>query len=323
MRTAVILPMDYASDEQTRFPVVYLLHGAGNDHTTYLQPSILKSVDRGHFLAVIPDGGTDWWMDSPILPTVRRETFVVQELVSYVDTHFRTIPQKEMRTIAGHSMGGQGASRIGMRHTDLFGAVGNIIGGVDIQSYTNRRDLIRLLGPSSENAERWRDYSVTTEAKRLQPSAIHFFSIVGTDDFFLESNRELHRILTNRKIAHEYTEVRGETDELSRHSRLFAYRALERILARFAELFALRRVQGSKRPEGVGCSGATTLSHAEMQRFTKVTENGRGALVATVRRQSNDTRHESCDTHHLVTCHSSLVTGAKRIASQLAATPPR
>ena len=251
VKTSIVLPVDYAEDGLSRFPVVYLLHGAGNDHTTYLQPSILNRVDRGRFLAVIPDGGTDWWMDSPILPKVKRETFIVRELVPYVDAHFRTLPQKEMRAIAGHSMGGQGASRLGMRHTDLFGTVGNIMGGVDICSCSNRKDLTRLLGPFRENAERWREYSVITEAERLPPDAIRFFSIVGTDDFFLESNRKLHRVLTERKIAHEYTEVRGETEELSRHSRLFAYRALERMLVRFAELFSSRRDTEAQRMGGV------------------------------------------------------------------------
>ncbi|MBQ6339768.1 MAG: esterase family protein, partial [Kiritimatiellae bacterium] len=85
VKVSVVTPASYAADGTARYPVVYLLHGAGNDHTTYLQPFLLDGVDKWRFIAVIPDGKHDWWMDSPLLPKVRRETFVVNELVPWVD----------------------------------------------------------------------------------------------------------------------------------------------------------------------------------------------------------------------------------------------
>ena len=238
VKVSVVTPAAYAADGISRYSVVYLLHGAGNDHTTYLQPFLMDGVDKWRFIAVIPDGKLDWWMDSPLLPKVRRETFVVNELVPWVDSKFRTLPQRQRRAVAGHSMGGQGAMRLGMRHADVFGIVGNVMGGVDICAAANRKELVRLLGPYAENEARWRSFSVLAEAERLRPGALRLFSIVGTEDFFLKPNRELHELLSKRHIAHEYTEVRGETEGMSKHTRPFAFWALGRLFERFAGCFA-------------------------------------------------------------------------------------
>ena len=238
VKVSVVTPAAYAADGISRYPVVYLLHGAGNDHTTYLQPFLLDGVDKWRFIAVVPDGKLDWWMDSPLLPKVRRETFVVNELVPWVDAEFRTLPQRQRRAVAGHSMGGQGAMRLGMRHSDVFGIVGNVMGGVDICAAASRKELVRLLGPYADNEARWRSFSVLAEAERLRPGALRIFSIVGTEDFFLKPNRDLHELLSKRHIAHEYTEVRGETEGMSKHTRPFAFWALGRLFERFAECFA-------------------------------------------------------------------------------------
>lgn len=238
VKVSVVTPASYAAGGTARYPVIYLLHGAGNDHTTYLQPFLLDGVDKWRFIAVIPEGKHDWWMDSPLLPKVRRETFVVNELVPWVDSEFRTLPQRPRRAVAGHSMGGQGAMRLGMRHADVFGIVGNVMGGVDICAATNRKELVRLLGPYADNEARWRSFSVLAEAERLRPGALRLFSIVGTEDFFLKPNRDLHELLSKRHIAHEYTEVRGETEGMSKHTRPFAFWALGRLFERFAECFA-------------------------------------------------------------------------------------
>ena len=271
VKVSVVTPAAYGADGISRYPVVYLLHGAGNDHTTYLQPFLLDGVDKWRFIAVVPDGKLDWWMDSPLLPKVRRETFVVNELVPWVDAEFRTLPQRQRRAIAGHSMGGQGAMRLGMRHADVFGIVGNVMGGVDICSTPARKDLVRLLGPYKGNEARWRSFSVLAEAERLRPGALRLFSIVGIEDFFLKPNRDLHELLSKRQIAHEYTEVRGETETMSKHTRPFAFWALGRLFERFAECFA-EEIEAPLAPgrlvkvgdEEVVCAGEeASLSHGE------------------------------------------------------------
>ena len=298
VKVSVVTPTAYGTDSKARFPVVYLLHGAGNDHTTYIQPFLLDGVDKWRFIAVVPDGKLDWWLDSPVSPNVRRETFVVNELVPWVDAEFRTLPQRQRRAVAGHSMGGQGAMRLGMRHADVFGVVGNVMGGVDICSTPARKDLVRLLGPYKGNETRWRSFSVLAEAERLPPGVLRLFSIVGTEDFFLQPNRDLHELLSKRQIAHEYTEVRGETETMSKHTRPFAFWALGRLFERFAECFAeeveaplvLGRLVKAGREEvicageeaSVSPSAVATLQHGESPSWRLVFQrlvNGRYVVM--------------------------------------------
>ena len=290
VKVSVVTPAAYGTDSKSRFPVVYLLHGAGNDHTTYIQPFLLDGVDKWRFIAVVPDGKLDWWLDSPVSPNVRRETFVVNELVPWVDAEFRTLPQRQRRAVAGHSMGGQGAMRLGMRHSDVFGIVGNVMGGVDICSTPARKDLVRLLGPYKGNEARWRSFSVLAEAERLPPGVLRLFSIVGTEDFFLQPNRDLHELLSKRQIAHEYTEVRGETEGMSKHTRPFAFWALGRLFERFAECFAeeieaplaLGRLLKVGNEEVVCAGEEASLSHGEPPSWRLVFQrlvNGRNVVM--------------------------------------------
>ena len=117
------------------FPVVYMLHGAGGNHRSMPGDGVIAGLsDRHGFIAVCPDGAvTSWWIDSPIDPTMKYETFVSKELPAYMDANYRTRAEKGGRAIMGGSMGGHGACWNGIRHRDVFGAIGNIYGGVDLR----------------------------------------------------------------------------------------------------------------------------------------------------------------------------------------------
>ena len=132
---SVILPDGYDADSTNRWPVVYILHGAGGSHRKYIDVGmgLDNLADRFQVMIVCADGGnTSWWFDSPIDPSYRYETHVFKELVPWIDAHYRTIPERGKRAIMGASMGGHGACWVGFRHKDLFGAVGLIAGGVDL-----------------------------------------------------------------------------------------------------------------------------------------------------------------------------------------------
>jgi S-formylglutathione hydrolase FrmB len=76
-------------------------------------------------IVVLPDSKTvhNGSMYSSSRTTGDFETFIAKDLVAFVDSHYRTLPNRESRGLVGHSMGGYGASRIGMRHADVFGAL--------------------------------------------------------------------------------------------------------------------------------------------------------------------------------------------------------
>ena len=232
----VVLPKGYGTGS-ARYPTVYLLHGRGNDQSTYAQEPILSLVDRHKVIAVCPFGGASWWMDSPRDPSVRYETFVVGELLPFVDRNFRTLATRRGRAIAGHSMGGHGACFIGFRHKDVFGAVGNVMGCVDLRAFPKRGDLRDLLGPLQDYPEDWERHSSVTEAAKLKNGELQLTTIVGTEDFFFSVNRSMHDILSKNGVAHVHMEVRGEDEAHSSHTRVFAYESMSFIFARFSENF--------------------------------------------------------------------------------------
>ena len=217
---SVILPDLYEGNTTNRYPVVYVLHGAGGTHRRYVDTNLglPDLADRFQVILVCADGGkTSWWFDSPIDPSFRYETHVFKELVPWIDSHYRTIPERGNRAIMGASMGGHGACWIGFRHKDIFGAAGTILGGLDLWDFPDSWDIAKRLGPRDEFPERWREHSAVAEAAKLKNGDLELVLIAGTSDFFLPPNRKMHQILSANKVAHTYIEIRGRDDKSSGH----------------------------------------------------------------------------------------------------------
>lgn len=226
---SVILPDAYETHATNRWPVIYILHGAGGTHRRYIDANLglPNLADRFQVILVCADGGkTSWWFDSPVDPSFKYETHVAKELVPWIDSHYRTITERGKRAIMGASMGGHGACWIGFRHKELFGAVGVIAGGVDIWDFPKNWEIAKRLGPRDEFPERWREHSAVTEAAKLKNGEIEIVSIIGTSDFFLAPNRKMHKILSDNKVAHFYIETRGWDDKSSGHDFSFTAVAL-------------------------------------------------------------------------------------------------
>jgi pimeloyl-ACP methyl ester carboxylesterase len=126
----VYLPPSYAKQPNRRYPVVYFLHGYGIDAARYwdimkVPAAADKDIAAGtasEMILVHPDAFTIYngsmYSSSPT--TGDWETFIAQDLVAWVDGHYRTIPDRMSRGLAGHSMGGYGTMRIGMKHPEVF-----------------------------------------------------------------------------------------------------------------------------------------------------------------------------------------------------------
>jgi enterochelin esterase-like enzyme len=128
----VFLPPSYAQDTARRYPVVYALHGysIGAEqwtHEIHVPQTIEAAFALGahEMIVVLPDSKTahNGSMYSSSVTTGDFERFISHEVVAYVDSHYRTIPERASRGLVGHSMGGYGAARIGMRHADVFGSL--------------------------------------------------------------------------------------------------------------------------------------------------------------------------------------------------------
>ena len=128
----VFLPPSYQKEKQRRYPVVYALHGysIGAEqwtHEIHVPQTIEGAFAQGvkEMMVVLPDSKTlhNGSMYSSSVTTGDFETFISHDLIAYIDTHYRTIPQRISRGLVGHSMGGYGATRIGMKHSAVFGSL--------------------------------------------------------------------------------------------------------------------------------------------------------------------------------------------------------
>ena len=229
----LILPDAYSQQSEQRFPVLYLLHGAGGSHASWRSPVVLKLADQYGFMIVCPDGGvTSWYLDSPIDPTFQYETFVAQECVAYVDAHFRTHADRNSRATCGFSMGGHGALYLAIRHPQTFGTACSISGGVDIRPFPTNWDLPTRLGDRTTHAENWETHTVINQANALKDGTLAISFECGTEDFFLQVNRALHQQFFEQKITHTYAEHPGS------HTGKYALAALQRQSAFIAAQFA-------------------------------------------------------------------------------------
>lgn len=137
---SVYLPPSYDSSPNRRFPVVYLLHGIMDTDEAWIKPwkkddpwQTLQGVMNrgvaekrfGEMIIVMPDERTNWggsfYTNSTV--TGNWEDFTVKELVNYIDGKYRTLARPSSRGIAGHSMGGYGAIKLGMKHPDVYSVV--------------------------------------------------------------------------------------------------------------------------------------------------------------------------------------------------------
>jgi S-formylglutathione hydrolase len=137
---SIYLPPTYDASPNQRYPVVYLLHGITGTDEDWTRPwkkddpwqSIQGIMNRGlaekrfgEMIIVMPDAKTNWggsfYTNSTV--TGNWEDFIVKDLVSYVDSKYRTLARPGGRGLAGHSMGGYGAVKLGMKHPEIYSVV--------------------------------------------------------------------------------------------------------------------------------------------------------------------------------------------------------
>jgi enterochelin esterase-like enzyme len=130
--TFVFLPPSYSTETTRRYPVVYALHGysIGAEQWTH-EIHVPQTIEgafaqgAGEMIVVLPDSktGHNGSMYSSSVTTGDFERFIAHDVVAYIDAHYRTIPDRTSRGLVGHSMGGYGATRIGMKHPEVFGSL--------------------------------------------------------------------------------------------------------------------------------------------------------------------------------------------------------
>lgn len=135
----VMLPAGYDPSGTTRYPVLYLLHGAlGGYMNWYTDGDVEKLAGGLPLIVVMPDGGydgsySDWYglLQGQSGPVPAWETFHTRELIPFIDSHYLTLADRGDRFIAGLSAGGGGSTHYAADNPGLFGAVGSFSGATD------------------------------------------------------------------------------------------------------------------------------------------------------------------------------------------------
>lgn len=205
VKTLVIRP---SASTKKKSPTVYILHGySGYPKRTLTQdiPALLKLSKEMKMIFVLPDGNFDsWYVDSEIQNS-KYETFVANELLNYVQSHYNSDQSKT--AIMGWSMGGHGALYIGARHQKTFKAIVSLCGVMDFTPFGNDYGVPKTLG---DNPENWKNYTVMSQIEKLKNSSQKILISCGTEDPLIAQNRQLHLKLISLNIPHIYEERPGQ-----------------------------------------------------------------------------------------------------------------
>ncbi|WP_460911616.1 alpha/beta hydrolase [Spirosoma areae] len=224
IKFSIYLPPDYYISNR-RYPVVYLLHGYGDDETSWVQfgeadrlaDTGIKSGELPPMIIVMPDGGRSFYVND-YQRKVRYEDMFVQEFIPYIDSTFRTRPQREFRAVSGLSMGGFGSLVLAMHHPDLFGACAALSAAVRTdETFMNMPDeryntaYAPVFSGPAKGEERltitWKRNSPIILARSAPESdltKVRWYLDCGDDDALTVGNSMLHLTLLDRKIPHEY-----------------------------------------------------------------------------------------------------------------------
>jgi len=217
----MLLPKKSKRD-QKNIPVLYLLHGLFGSCENWLELTNLTNYFNGKtFALVFPDCGDNWYTDSAANELDKFETFFIEEFIPKIESTHKIGGKRNKRAIAGLSMGGYGAFKFALKRPDLFIFAGSMSGAFNAPQITKnsiKREYTELL-PSimktfgAANSRTRDDNDLFKLVSRLPQSEIKKISQLyfdcGTEDVFLKANRELAKVLKERKINFEFNEVSG------------------------------------------------------------------------------------------------------------------
>ena len=242
---AIYLPSDYDYSNR-EYPVLYLLHGAGDDHTGWVQFGEVKSItDKANkngvstaMIIVMPDAQTGkkgYFND--IDQKWNYEDFFFKEFIPFIEKKYRIKSEKRYRAIAGLSMGGGGSFIYALRHPDMFSSACPLSGYMGKLSYnefyeSNKEKLKKYRREkvfnyySNHNA-----LSIIQNQTDENLKSVRWYIDCGDNDFLYEGNSLVHIALKKRGVPHEYRVHDGD------HNWTYWRSALPEVLSFITEHF--------------------------------------------------------------------------------------
>ncbi len=216
---AIYLPPDYETSQRS-YPVLYLLHGAGDDQTGWVQfGEVQRITDQGikdgtatPMIIVMPDAYTHrlgYFND--IRGDWNYEDYFFEELMPYVEQTYRIKREKQFRAVAGLSMGGGGSFMYALHRPDLFSAacpLSAYIGPDSVEGVKSMAKRYNNIEVSDADAEKYypthNALSLIENMTKEQIESVRWFIDCGDDDFLYEGNSLVHIALRKKGVKHEF-----------------------------------------------------------------------------------------------------------------------
>jgi len=218
---SIYLPSDYETSERT-YPVLYLLHGAGDDHTGWIQAGEVlhianKAINEGTatpMIIVMPDasGELKGYLNRPE-KNWNYEDFFFQEFIPFIEKTYRIKAKKRFRAVAGLSMGGGGTFYYALHHPELFSSACPLsasCGPVSPDGPGVFRKSKDGKGKEPTKEEKQKSYEkrsvyyMVNNMPEEQKKAVRWYIDCGDDDFLYEGNSMVHIAMRKNGIPHQY-----------------------------------------------------------------------------------------------------------------------
>ena len=216
---AIYLPPDYERSQRS-YPVLYLLHGGGDDQTGWVQfGEVLHIADKAinsglatPMIIAMPDANTGRrGYVNDVKGEWRYEDFFFQEFMPFIEKAYRIKGEKSYRAVAGLSMGGEGTFVYALHHPELFSSACPLSAGTgplrleDLKNYKSWKGVEGITDAEKESY--FRKYSVLNLIENIpddQKKAVRWYIDCGDDDFLYEGNSLVHIAMRKKEIPHEY-----------------------------------------------------------------------------------------------------------------------
>jgi enterochelin esterase-like enzyme len=215
---AIYLPPDY-ENSQRAYPVLYLLHGGGDDQTGWVQFGEVQTItDKAikdgiatPVVIVMPDANTGKrGYSNDAANTWRYEDFFFQELMPFIEKTYRVKTEKRYRALAGLSMGGDGSFTYALHHPELFAAACPLSAGTGPANLDSTKARLRRENnaiPDSAITAYYKRQSVLELVNNMPDSlkkTVRWYIDCGDDDFLYEGNSLVHIAMRKKEIPHEF-----------------------------------------------------------------------------------------------------------------------
>jgi len=216
---AVYLPAGYESSQRS-YPVLYLLHGATDNHTGWVQfGEVQRITDKAildgtatAMIIIMPDADTGkMGYFNSISGDWNYEDFFFQEFIPAIEKTYRIKGEKRYRAVAGLSMGGGGSFMYALHHPELFSSACPLSAYIGPLNIDESKSRIKRSDPNITDEGQIKTYFEKHNALELvnkipddQKKAVRWYIDCGDDDFLYEGNSLIHIAMRKKEIPHEF-----------------------------------------------------------------------------------------------------------------------